>query len=199
MRSSYCVILWAAASLSITASSDAQTISLRQQISDATSVRAGVGDTVGIDVHLSVGSLRASGVAVHVALPVGVAIVGDTRPFAPALFADGVEFANELVAVERSFGLAPGSRLLTYAVVLGPSADRHRSGSGALVSFRIVITGNVDGPIQLVDNPAHQSFLVLDDGRSELSLRAASPLHLAVGDVAAKRFDTTWGAIKQRR
>lgn len=176
-----------------------QTVRLRQLDTGATDIHALVGDTITVEVVVDFGELHAAGIAINISLPsAGLAVVDRTasRPFTPGMFVAGQEFANEQVSEEQIFGLPAGSALLSYAVVLGPGEVRFRSGSGAVATFDMLCTGPVEGSIHLVDTAAHQSMVVLDDGRSELALKQAAQINLAVSKPAAKRSSGTWATIK---
>ena len=178
---------------------NAQTIQLRQLDTGATDISAHVGDTLTIEVVTHLGDLHASGVALNVSLPAqGLAVIdrAPARPFMPALFIDGLEFANRQVAAHRIFGLPADAALLTYAVVLGPGDGRYRSGTAALVTFDVVCTAPVDGAIRIVDSAAHQSMVVLDDGRSERAFQQVTEINLAVSKPAGKRSTGSWASIK---
>jgi hypothetical protein len=192
-------LTWALCLATTPASS--QTVQLRQLDTGATDIHAFVGDTLTVEVSMDFGELRASGIAINISLPsVGLAIVDRpaSRPFTPGMFVAGQEFANEQVSHEQIFGLPAGSALLSYAVVLGPGDVRFRSGSGAVATFDVLCTAPVEGSIHVVHTAAHQSMVVLDDGRSELALKQVTQINLAVSTPAAKRSSGTWAAIKTR-
>lgn len=178
----------------------AQNLQVRQADTGAASIRAHVGDTLSIELTAQLGNLRAAGVAINISLPdAGLAVVdAAARPFAPALFVDGMEFANKQLAADRTFGLSADAALLTYSVVLGPGDVRYRSGTGVVATFDVVCTAPVSGTIQLVDSAAHQSMLVLDDGRTERAFRQVASLQVDVGKPAGKRSAGTWADIKAR-
>lgn len=179
----------------------AQSLQVRQLDTRAASISAYVGDTLSIEIAAQLGDLHAAGVAVNISLPAnGLAVVNDAvaRPFTPALFADGMEFANQQLAADHTFGLTTNAALLTYSAVLGPGKVRYRSGSGALATLQVVCTAPLSGTIELIDSAAHQSMVVLDDGRTELAFRQVTPLQLEVRDPAAKRSGGTWADIKVR-
>jgi hypothetical protein len=201
--------------------SSAQNLQLRQLDTGAADISAHVGDTLTIELVTHLGALRASGVALNISLPAqGLTVIdrAPARPFVPALFADGLEFANRQVAASRVYGLPADAALLTYAVVMGPGDVRYRSGSAALASFDVVCTAPVTGIIRLVDSAAHQSMIVLDDGRSERAFQQATEISLTIqqtvdhpdsqtdnqtdsqldDQAAAKRSIGSWADIKSR-
>jgi hypothetical protein len=160
-------------------------------------VLVSVGDTLQVDIIADVGQLRASGLALNLLLPAGLHLADPAaRPFVPDWFVDGVEFANELVDPLQVFGQPGDATLLTYAVVLGPASDRYRSGAGRVASLRLAVDAPVDGSIELIDTPAHQSMVVLDDGRTELDIQAGPALRVASRTPAGKRGDASWGRLK---
>lgn len=183
------------------ATADAQSIRLRQLATGATDIRAHVGDTLTIEVVMDLGDLHASGIALNISLPSeGVSVIDDAaaRPFTPGLFVEGMEFANQQVPSDRIYGLPPSSSLLHYAVVLGPGDSRYRSGSGIVATFDVVFVAPVTGSIHLVDSAAHQSMVVLEDGRSEVAVREVTHIELAVSKPAGKRSSGSWAGVKTR-
>ncbi|MDA0336779.1 MAG: hypothetical protein O2782_16570 [bacterium] len=185
--------------LLLAASASAQSIQLRQLHTGATDISAHVGDTLTIEIVAHLGQMHAAGGALNVSLPAqGLAVVDGTaaRPFVPGLFMDGLEFANRQVDSQHIYGLPAGVALLTYSVVLGPGGVRYHSGSGALVTFDVICTAPVTGTIHIVDSAAHQSMVVLDDGRSERAFQQATQIHLSVNQPAAKRAPGTWADVK---
>lgn len=180
----------------------AQGVEVRLADTGATAAFAEVGDTLSVEVAVDLGDLHVSGVALFLSLPSrGLSLVqpAGPRPFAPQLFAEGMEFANERVPAERAYGVPRGAFLLTYAVVLGPGEGRYRSGRGPVATLKVVCTEPMDaGAIGLFSNPIHTSMLVLDDGRTELGLVETAGMAITVAEPAAKRAGGTWGAAKRQ-
>jgi hypothetical protein len=110
-----------------------------------------------------------------------------------------MEFANQQVPSDRIYGLPPSSSLLNYAVVLGPGDSRYRSGAGVVATFDVVFVAPVTGSIRLVDTAAHQSIVVLDDGRSEVVVREVTHVELVVSKPAGKRSSGSWAGVKTQR
>jgi len=191
--------LFLAALLAAAVPARAQSVDVHLPEASSRSV-AHVGDTLTVDVAVDLGSLHVSGVALYLTVPArGLALLpaADTRPLEPHLFADGVEFANHAVAPRDAFGVSEAASLLAYAVVLGPGADRFRSGPGILARVRLVCTEPAEAAaIGVFSNPIHTSMAVLDDGRTEVPLIAGDGLVVTVSEPSAKRAASTWGAVK---
>ena len=180
----------------------AQTVRLSEPKTGATTLAAEVGDTLTIEVSAHIGTLQASGVAVNIRLPAeGLSVVdAGHRPFrALAMFDEALEFANEYVREEDVLGLAHGSALLTYAVVLGPGTtqQRSRSGSGPIAAFDVVCTAPLDeATVAVVSNPVYESQIVLADGRSQRRLEAGAAVAISVPEPAARPVAGSWAWVK---
>ncbi len=185
----------------------AQTLSVRDATTGDLQLVAHVGDTLSLEIVADLGVLPASGIALFLTVPAqGLSwLPGDTRPFRPgALFAGGVEFANGHLASDQSWGIPDETSLLGYAIVTGPGtrAERSRSGTGVVATLKAVCTAPIEaGQISIFDNTAHQTRIVLADGRTELRTLSPSALQLTTtpASAAAARSNTgSWGFIKHQ-
>ena len=171
---------------------------------DVTPIEAALGDTIGVKIEANLGRHTASGLSFYVRLPTApfeVIDQGDDeeelRPFTMGpLFDSAVEVTNCILPREATSGVSAGQRLLHYTAVLGPSADRSRTGSGLVASFQIVCTATVsEARIEVFSNPVHESRLVLADGHSERRFYPDEGLIVTV-DVATATESQTWGIVK---
>ncbi|MBT7595862.1 MAG: hypothetical protein HN559_13205 [Gemmatimonadetes bacterium] len=185
-----------------------QVLRLAQQTTDAIEVMAAPGDTVTIDVRADLGSQAASGLRFFVRVPREDFVILDTSnrrmarnvvspPFAQGhLFRGAVEVRNDVLSDADPTTVDARWQMMEYAALLGPAAERGRSGSGIVASFRIVCPPTpAAGTIAIHQDPIHESQLVMADGLTEKPFLLGTPLAIHV-DVETVVRPTGWADVK---
>lgn len=194
--------------LSIPIWAHGQVLRLAQQTTDAVEVMAAPGDTVTIDVRADLGSQTASGFRFFVKVPRDDFVILDTSnrtmvrnvaspPFAQGqLFRGAVEIRNELLSDTVPTTVDASWQMMEYAALLGPAAERGRSGSGIVATFRIVCPPMpATGTISIHQDPIHESRLVMANGLTEKPFLLGAPLAIHV-DVETAVRQTGWAEVK---
>jgi hypothetical protein len=183
----------------------AQSLHLHEKGTGAIQVQARTGDVVEIEAVADLARYSASGISLYVAIPeehfevIGNASGQDgVQPFEQGpLFSNATEMSNQLVPREEMLGLLSGWELLSYTALLGPGAERGRTGSGVVATFRLrCLKASKNCPIQVYGSPIFETLLVLSDGRSEQRFHPGQDLEISVALPTHLGVSKSWGRIK---
>ena len=125
----------------------AQTLRLRQQVTNANKISVQIGETGTIEVYGELSGVEAAGFSLFISLPGRVFQVVDQRPEVTVgvqpfvqgpLFTGAGEQANYLVPETDPAAVNFEGQQLEYAAVVGGAGDRIRTGNGVLATFQLV-------------------------------------------------------------
>lgn len=196
------VWLCLAASLSAGTPAMAQTLELRAH-AIAGPVTAGIGDTVQIDVVVRLDFLAVSGIDLHLSLPAGAFHVIDHKLDQLGIqpFNRGTLFTNVVVAYnginELPSDLADDRLHLRYAALASVGGPRALTGDGPLVSFDVVVLGNLDqAQVRIEDTPILETHLVLPDGTTKRRFVSLHGIDVSTGPFLTAIEDGSWAQVK---
>jgi len=168
--------------------SQAQTILLRQALTNRDRVSVGIGELVNIEVVADLQGVPASGISVFISVPEEVFLVEDkvdfsvgTQPFVQGPLFDGAgQQANILLPETDAAAQIFVGQQIEFAAVAG-TGNREFTGSGVVATFSLrCIKPILNGQILIDDNALRETKLVLPDGISEARFRSSRPMEITV-------------------
>lgn len=175
-------------------------------VSSAPRLEARVGDRIDLQVVADLGSVRATGIALHLSVPDGAFEVVDTRPeaqgatpFTPGPLFSAVALRNAVLPESDPVAAATPGWQLDYAAVLGPGTGRPITGTGVVATFSLRCLAPTEGArITFDDNPVRETRLLAADSAEERRFRALEGIDIRVTDSALAAVQPSgWGDIKR--
>ena len=170
--------------------SSAQSLRLRQQLTNLNRLSVSVGERVDFEIFADLQGVEAAGISIFITVPEDAFQVVDkglpgqigTQPFEPgSLFVGATPGPNLLLPETDPAAQAFAGQQLEYSLILGGGSDRVRTGSGVVATFSLICVKPVENArIIIDDNAVRESRLVLSDGVSERRFTTIQPMEITV-------------------
>ena len=200
---------------------DAQrSILLREAGTNSDRTEVEVGQTLTIEVFTDLGDTKTSGLSLFITVPSEHFLVIDqtpvdvseleelsdsdetpppgvgTQPFQVGDLLEG-EARNVLYSPGELSGVPEDLRVLEYQLLLGLGGDRSRTGSGVVGIFQLLAIKPVENAeIRILDNPNHETRVVLPSGGERRFNSAPQGMEIDVAGVSSAVNATTWASVK---
>lgn len=189
------------------ASSEAQTIQLRQAGTGNSRVQAVVGDIVEIEIFVDMKQVSAAAIYLFLSVPGNAFQVKDngaleevgTQPFLPGSLFDTEPVVNLLLSeTDDDVGMSFPGRQLDFWAFLSKPADSQAE-SGVLASFSLYAASPIEnGQVVIDSNPVRDSRLRGEDLFTDIRFKTVKRMEITVVNPATSVDPSTWGELKRR-